>query len=284
MLLGPGHSLYAVVDEKLSARLADPRGASSVFVDANSRTAYRIHFIEIEIRGEPTAVRPNATLYAELVAVREENGQFSLLPADVLHDLVPHPTPPARIPTFDVQGALDFVKATYQLEQRLRIQRERQHYAEVVRDYLDKSFEARIRASEDRVMALKAREAAGEVTLSIALQQAENDLSDLKRTRRERMAGLERLTIARSGAVRHLATALVLPRGDAESLAPSLVENETVKREIELAAMRVVMDYERTRGWEPFDVSDLHDRWGSIFAVSALPMLQRGSAKCAALK
>ncbi len=262
LLLGPGHSLYAVVDEKLNARFADLRGAASVFVDANATAPYRIHFIEMEIRGEPSATRSNPTLHAELVAVREENGEYSLLPADALHDLAPHPNSPTSVSSIDVQGAIDFVKVTYQLEQRVRIQREREQYAKVVGDYLRKSFDARIRASENRVMTLKAREASGETAVSLALQQAENDLNDLKRTRAERMAGLERLKIARSGAVRHLATALILPQGEIQALATEFAADEHVKREIELAAMRVVMEYERARGWEPFDVSDLHDRCG----------------------
>lgn len=262
LLLGPGHPLYAVVDEKLNTRLAEMRGATGVFIDENASAPYQIHFIEVEIRGEPTATRSNPTLYAELVAVRQEDNNFTLLPADVLHDLAPHLNAPANIPAFDSQGAMDFVKATFQLEQRLKIQRERQQYAQVVGDYLNKSFEARIRASENRVMSLKAREATGEMAVSLALQQAENDLNDLKRTRTERMAGLERLTIARSGAARHLATALVLPRKLGELPDTQFAADDAVKRESELAAMRLVLEYESARGWEPFDVSDLHDRCG----------------------
>lgn len=261
-LLGPGHSLYAVVDERLNTRLTETHGGVSVFVDSNTQTPYRIHFVEIEIKGEPSLTRPNATLYAELLAVREQDGQFSLLPAEVLHDFAPHPNAPAHVPKVDPQGALDFVKASYQLEQRFRIQQERKHYAEVVRDYLTKSFDARIRASENRVMMLKSREVAGETSVALARQQAEKDLRDLQNTRVERLAGLDRLTIARSGPVRHLATVLVLPPGDAETMSADWIENEEAKREIELAAMRVAMEYERARGWEPFDVSDLHDRCG----------------------
>lgn len=264
LLLGPGHPLYAVVDEKLNARLANVRGGTGVFVDPNASAPYRIHFVEMEIRGEPTGLRSNVTLYAELVAVREESkdSAFSFLPSDALYDLALHPNAPANLPKIDPQGALDFVKVTYQLEQRVRIQQERQHYAEVVRDYLTRSFEARTRASENRVMGLKARQVSGEASVALALQQAETDLNDLKRTRAERLAGLERLTIARSGPVRHLATALVLPPGDAERIAAEWVQDEEAKRETELAAMRVVLEYEKARGWEPIDVSNLHDRCG----------------------
>ena len=59
-------------------------------------------------------------------------------------------------------------------------------------------------------MNLKAREMR-EPDVAIARQRAENDLADLTRTRIERLAGLERLTLAKHGPVRHVATALVLP-------------------------------------------------------------------------
>ena len=51
--------------------------------------------------------------------------------------------------------------------------------------------------------------------VAIARQRAENDLADLQRTQKERMAGLDRLAIARHGPVRHVATALVVPATDA---------------------------------------------------------------------
>src|SRR5208337_2569618 len=75
---------------------------------------------------------------------------------------------------------------------------------------LQQSFEARIRAAQDRVMGLRARESR-DLDIAIARQRAENDLADLERTRTERLAGLQRLTLAKHGPVRHVATALVLP-------------------------------------------------------------------------
>ena len=59
-------------------------------------------------------------------------------------------------------------------------------------------------------MSLKARERSAP-EIAIARQRAENDLADLTRTQRERLAGLERLMLAKHGPVRHIATALVLP-------------------------------------------------------------------------
>ena len=44
----------------------------------------------------------------------------------------------------------------------------------------------------------------------LAADEAKRHLDDLERTRKERLAGLDRLQIARTGPVRHLATAVVL--------------------------------------------------------------------------
>jgi hypothetical protein len=58
----------------------------------------------------------------------------------------------------DANPAADSLKSTYQTERRTQCQQERQHFVQVCRDYLQQSFDARIRAAQDRVMALKARE------------------------------------------------------------------------------------------------------------------------------
>jgi hypothetical protein len=203
-------------------------------------------------------------LYGELVAVREETAvdsaeRFSVIPADVLLDLPVHPSPPATSRRFDSEPAADFLKSTYQQDRREACQKERQHFVEVCRDYLEKSFTARIRAAQDRVMSLRGREAtAPEVAL--ARQRAENDLTDLQRTRQERFDGLKRLEVARHGPLRHLATAVVLPATSAEGpLSPALLEelDPFITRQIELAAENVVIAHERGRGWETERVGHL---------------------------
>jgi len=87
-------------------------------------------------------------------------GRFSVVPADVLLDLPVHPSPPASVHRFDAAPAADFLKATYQTERREACQKERQRFVAVCRDYLEQSFTARVRAAQNRVMALRAREAA----------------------------------------------------------------------------------------------------------------------------
>jgi len=255
VLVGPGHPLYAAVDERLNEALAPLSAGVGVFVDTNSETPYKLHFFEMAIRGQNTKGE-SQTLLGELVAVREEmgnaDGRFSVVPSDVLLDLPAHPAAPEDLIAEDVTQAADFLKGTYQTERRAQCQQERQHFIEVCRDYLQQSFDARVRAAQDRVMSLKSREMR-EPDVAIARQRAENDLADLTRTRAERLAGLERLGIAKHGPVRHVATALVLPttRSVEEQIGAALDElDPEARRQCEIAAEDIVIAYETARGFE----------------------------------
>src|SRR5436305_13243032 len=94
-------------------------------------------------------------------------------------------------------------------------------------------------------MALGAREAS-QPEVPIARQRAENELTDIQRTRRERLAGLDRLTLVKHGPVRHVATALVLPIGAGTD--PALFERFGIdtdpesRRQKELAAERIAVE------------------------------------------
>jgi len=255
-LIGPGHALYSAVDERLNETLTSLNGGTAVYLDPVSEVAYRLHFFELAVRGETTRGEAQA-LHGELVAVREElnaqgfpaNERFSVVPADCLLDLPAHTSPPESMEPVEVQAASDFLKSTYQMTVRERCQEDRRHFVNICRDYLERSFDARIRAAQDRVMSLRIREASSPET-ALARQRAENDLADMERTRRERMDGLNRLLISRHGPVRHVATALVLPPSgmtedfDGEEIDPRL------KQKIERAAEDIVIAYEATRGFE----------------------------------
>src|SRR5207249_2617074 len=136
------------------------------YVDPLATSPYRLHFFEIAIRCKNTK-GGDVPLYGELVAVREESRTgilpvgvspvFEIVPSDIILDLPPHPAPPGSIDEVNPQPAADFLKSTYQLECRARCQKEREHFASVCREYLVKSFNARIRKAQERVMSLMAR-------------------------------------------------------------------------------------------------------------------------------
>ena len=179
VLMGPGHPLYAAVDEKLRERLAALQGGVAVYVDPVATAPYKLHFFEIAVRGKD-AKGGDVPLYGELVAVREEAGAFEVTPADVLYDLPPHPHPPAAVEPFDVQPAADFLKGAYQLECRNRCQGEREHFARIVREYLERSFTERINRAQVRYMDL-AGEAASKPEFKLAAEEANRAVADLER-------------------------------------------------------------------------------------------------------
>jgi len=232
-------------------------GGLAVSVDEVTESPYRLHFFEMAIRGQSTR-GDLQVLHGELVAVREDIGapnaspeRFLVVPADALLDLPGHPSPPVALEPLDPAAASDFLKSTYQMDLRGRCQEQRHHFVQVSRAYLERSFEARLRAAQDRVMALRAREAS-QPEVGLARQRAENDLTDLERMRRERLAGLERLTMVRHGPVRHLATAVVLPSDLApltQGTAPEDIDPD-IRRRSEKAAEDSAVAYETVRGWE----------------------------------
>jgi superfamily II DNA or RNA helicase len=262
VLIGPGHPLYAAVDERLNEMLATLTAGVGVFVDTNSEVPYKLHFFEMAVKGQNTKGEVQ-TLLGELVAIREElssaEERFSVIPADTLLDLPAHPAAPENLEPDDATPAADFLKSTYQTQRRGECQQERQHFIQVCRDYLQQSFSARVRAAQDRVMNLKAREMR-EPEVAIARQRAENDLADLERTRTERLAGLQRLTLAKHGPLRHVATALVLPttRSVEEQIGAVFDDlDPEVRRRSEIAAEDVVIAHETARGFESERVGHL---------------------------
>ncbi len=247
VLLSPGHPLYAVVDEKLLAKLKELKGGSAVFLDLNTAEPYWIHFLEFSIvdsEGSP--------IHRELSAIREDKDRnCSLIPPDIIHDLAPYPLSLESLPEFDIEKVKDFLMANYQFEKRQEILKERLHRAKIVKEYLEKSFDARIFATQKKIMEAKAKEAEGE---QVDIARLEKELEDLERTREEKMKNVDNLTIVRNGPVSHLASFFVLPPGEIPQLS-GFVEEEEEKERSEKTAMKIVMQYEKDRGWEPEDVS-----------------------------
>jgi superfamily II DNA or RNA helicase len=250
VLLGPGHPLYAAVDEKLGERLTDTVAGVALYVDPLTASPYRLHFFEIAIRGTDTKGQ-DVPLHGEVVAIREESGRFEVVPADVLLNLPAHASPPSALDVIDSHAAADFLKSSYQLDCRSRAQKEREHFASVCRDYLVRSFDARLKRAQERVMELMARERESP-EVALARQRAEQELAEVERGRAERLAGLDRLAVARTGPVRHLGTAVVLdPHTAADSQLAALADemDPNVRRQSELAAEDRAVAHEEAHGW-----------------------------------
>ncbi|AXA37025.1 helicase (Snf2/Rad54 family) [Candidatus Sumerlaea chitinivorans] len=256
VLVGPGHPLYAAVDEKLHSRLGALKGGVAVFIDPFCGEPYYLHFFEISIRGMDTKQREQQ-LYGEVVAVREAQGQYEILPSDVLLNFAAHPDTPLQINMAAVlEGrakAGDYVRSTYQLECRRRCQSERERYARICRDYLEKSFNVRIARAQEQHMRLAA-EALRKPEFQRAAEEAKKRVAELERQREERLEGLNRLQIARPGPVLPLGTAVVLaPEKDLTCQLADLAEDldPDLRRKSELAAEDFVVKALLAEGFPP---------------------------------
>jgi len=243
VLMGPGHPLYAAVDEKLNERLAELVGGIGFFVDPLCKEPYLIHLFEISIRGKDSKGN-DVPLYGELVAIREERGNYEVIPSDILLNLAAHPHPPQEIEATPMQGSTDFLKRTYQLECRARCQAERQHFAQVCREYLEKSFKARIDRAQERAMLLAA-EVFSKPEYKLPADEARKYVDELQRARQERLDGLKRLEIARTGPVKHVGTAFILaPDADTQAQLADLTDelDPNIRRQSEIAAEDKVIE------------------------------------------
>ncbi len=246
VLIGPGHPLYAAVDEKLLERLAGLIGGIGFFVDPMCKEPYCIYFFEISVRGKDSKGN-DVPLYGELVAVREERGHYEVIPSDILLNLAAHPHPPHKIKgietTINLSKASDFLKSTYQLECRARCQKERQKYATICRNYLEKSFDVRIKKAQERAMNLMAQ-AVTMPDFKLAADEARKYAEELERQRKERLDGLKRLEIARPGPLKHVGTAIVLvPDADTRDQFAGLSDelDPHIRRQSEIAAEEKVI-------------------------------------------
>ncbi len=162
----------------------------------------------------------------------------------MLLDLVPHPSPPEKIEKTDPQPASDFIKSGYQMGCRDRCRSEREHFSGIIREYLEKSFKVRKDRAQEKAMRLMA-EAGKNPDFKLAADEAMKNVTLLESSRQERLKGLERLKIARTGPVRHIASLLVYGPGMTGDEVPDAVIDEIesdLKRRSELAAEQRVIN------------------------------------------
>lgn len=251
VLASPGHPLYAAVDEKLRRRLEPLLGGVACCQDPDAAGPYFLHMFETQLVGDYPS--PGTVLHAELVAVRERDGRLEEVLPECILDLAPYPGEFPDLPPVELWAVEDFIRARVQINRRAELLRERERQYRIVRESLERAFEARILHAQRRAMDLRARYEEGQREVELALREAEKEVEDLERRREHKLAGLEGLRVVRAGPIRYLGSLYVLPALPSEETA--LWPSPEEKLVSEQAAMAYVMEYERKRGWEPEDVS-----------------------------
>ena len=288
VLLSPGHPLFTALNATLLIELEAVQGQSAIFVDPRVSENYKVHFFEIQIDSEEPATgerRGNISdvrtqmLYSTLVAIQDGPKGLEQVPADLLHDLTPLPEnatiEEGAIPELpspqEIVQLEQWVSVMVQFPLKEQQATERQRLLQIRREYVDKLFTEQSRRVQRRYIDLSQRMSKGDETARIARDDADRRYKELRQRHREKLAELDRLRVVREGAVRYLGTAQVVPVS-MTSLAFQLEEQNNISSaalvrddEIEQIGMDYVMNYERVRGWQPEDISKLHD--GSGFDI-----------------
>ena len=257
-LVAPTHPLFAAVDEVLNRNVSDCLEGAARFVDPFAPTPYRLHFFEVVVEGGTAAEDRLEPARASLAVVVEPNGgALDLAAPDILHDLTPAMTrgefdlPPERV---DEVRLFTMANAQHPMAEDAR--RERTAEIRIRREYLGEAFDVSISRAQQSFLRLAQRVVQGEEAATLARDEAKRRVDELELRRKSKLAGLDRLGVIVQGPIRYLGTAIVEPTET--PVAPGMRRDD----EVEAAAMRVAMEFERAAGWVVTDVSRLHDGSG----------------------
>ena len=261
VLLSPGHPLYAATVEALLVKLAAIEQAAAPFVAPWATEPYPIHFFTQRVQGLGAHGQPE-DVYAELVAVTEEDGGHALVGADVLHDLTPvdfEPTGLAPPGPEEIRAATNFVRVQVQQGVVRDKRAERHGQAELRSRYLREAMDAQLEVLQTKWSELDERVYRGDDAARLARDEADRRIQETRQRRERKLGELEQLGIVRPGPVLYLGTALVGPWPTADEPAVQAMRNDP---EVEAAAMAWAMQAERDAGWDPEDVSNERDGRG----------------------
>jgi superfamily II DNA or RNA helicase len=261
-LVSPGHPLFAAVDEVLNQKIDNARNGAARFVDPFSPRPYSLHFYDVEVEGGTAQGRYEPASGALVTVVEDENGALELGAPDILHDLTPaEDAQDVDLASDRTEQIRKFVMAQVQYAMTAEVRDQRARELEIRHKYLEESFTISIRRARDRWMRFADEVSHGRDELKLARDNALREVEALDRRRSDKLGALDSLAVVAGGKVEYLGTATVDPT---EAAGRGMQRDD----EVEAAAMEEAMRFERERGWEPTDVSQLRD--GSGFDIRSV--------------
>ena len=261
-LMSPGHRLFAAVDEVLNAKVAGTRQGVARFLDPFSPRPYRLHFYEVEVEGGTVTGNYEPATGTLVTVVEDDTGSLELGAPDILHDLTPtKDKDEIELSEEAADRVRKWVMGNVQHPMTTRAREERVAEAAIRREYLQESFKISIRRAKERWMRFADKVAQGDENLKLTRDNALRDVEALERRRDDKLSALQNIAVVAAGKIEYLGTAVV---------EPTELAGRDMRRddECELSAMEHVLAWEREQGWEPTDVSKLHD--GSGFDIRSV--------------
>ena len=256
-LLGPGHPLFEGVIEwaKRGARDAFARGAH--LIDPNVSELSRIWLVRTEVkdtRGDEKIRKAHEQLS---IIVESKEGLSSTSPASLLSCVAPQD--PLLASAIEPRPAEEIQVWAYEHitePQTERVREQRRIECDLRRNYLTTTFTELILDLQDELNTLQQGQLFGEDD-SDKRGKLELRIAALKARKVARLAELDQMMLLQADLPVVITSAMIHPAPTAPTAAGKPKKGVPMRRddEIEAVAMQAAMNYERGRGWKPFDVS-----------------------------
>ena len=258
-LMGPGHILFGILIEWAICEARPAFAKGTVLVDPSATAPQRLWLARSTIKDGRREHR-QAPAHEQLVIImQEQQGLRSTSPSRLLPYLAPEEV---VVPPEFTSHSTDEVQAwTYEeiTEKQLAdVSQSRADECDLRRQYLRTAFSDLVMELQGDLNDLQRAQLSGEQN-SEECEQLHQRIADLQERKNERLAELELMMRLSADLPDIISTAVVMPVPEA------IVENGDTKPphgvpmrrddEVEMIAMEAVMQYERSRGWVPTDVS-----------------------------
>ncbi len=246
----PGHPLLeALIDHCLNKNCP----VQTVLLDEKGRDgALWLYRVQIQDGTKRPALERLIALFHD-----RKTGEIQQVDPRLLWELQPLPenaTLPDEVPAYlrEAEARTKIVLLERLQSFLVEAQKRREREATIKERWLKMSYEALIKESQDKLFDYRRRADAGE-DMRLAIQQEEENLKLLLREQKERLEELEKERQLAALQPQLEAVSLIVPKA---LVVPSPVsDEEEMKRRVEEAGMKVAMDYERSQGRQPEDVS-----------------------------
>ncbi len=242
----PGHPLFEAVREAIWRDGQSDLRRGACFYDL-----HREHPARLDVFAASVKDGTGQTLHRRLFVVEAQEGSLALRQPTIFLDLVP--ASPGDIPNVPAPSRSE--AEAFLLESALEpflteVRREREQEVETIRQHVELALQTLIDRQQVQIVELIERQRRGE-DVGLALQEADRRLDELNERleeRRRQLASQRQFVLAD---VALLGSAWVLPHPERSGELRPMVSDPA----IEAIAMRVAIEHERGRGWQPEDVS-----------------------------
>jgi superfamily II DNA or RNA helicase len=258
-LLGPGHPLFNAVIEWAIQRSRDTFARGATLIDPNIAKPQQVWLVR-SIVNDGRREEKNRKAHEQLsVVIADPLGLRSTSPAYLLTCTTPtEKTQRGELPSKSKDDIQAWAWEHITEEELKKVNDSRKAECDLRRQYLNTTFTDLILDLQSKLNELHQEELLGEEDAD-ERHKLEQRLQLLKERKVARMAELELMLKLTANLPQVLTSATVLPAPVAtvETETPHPKAGVPMQRdeEVELFAMNVVMRYERSIGWTPYDVS-----------------------------